>query len=174
MSIIIKGKVWKFGDDINTDYMAPSFAVDAPWEQQKKAILYIHKAFTEEAQPGDVIVAGKNFGCGSSRENAPVNLKLLGIGCVVAESFGRIFFRNCIAVAFPVLAVRGVADLFEEGETLELDFEQSLVRNVSKGKEMQGKPLTPDLINIVRNGGMLAMMKQESRQKGSAGDRQDT
>jgi 3-isopropylmalate/(R)-2-methylmalate dehydratase small subunit len=92
----------------------------------------------------------------------------------VAESFGRIFFRNCIAVAFPVLAVRGVADLFEEGETLELDFEQSLVRNVSKGKEMQGKPLTPDLINIVRNGGMLAMMKQESRQKGSAGDRQDT
>jgi 3-isopropylmalate/(R)-2-methylmalate dehydratase small subunit len=167
MSIIIKGKVWKFGDDINTDYMAPSFAVDAPWEVQKKAILHIHKAFTEEAKPGDVIVAGKNFGCGSSRENAPTNLKRLGIGCVVAESFGRIFFRNCIAVALPVLAVRGVADSFEEGDILELDFEHSLVRNISRGKEMEGKPLTQDLVSIVQNGGMLAMMKRESMEKGS-------
>jgi 3-isopropylmalate/(R)-2-methylmalate dehydratase small subunit len=167
MGIIIKGKVWKFGDNINTDYMAPSFNVDAPWEVRKKTILHIHKAFTEEAQPGDVIVAGNNFGCGSSRENAPTNLKRLGIGCVVAESFGRIFFRNCIAVALPVLAVKGVADLFEEGETLKLDFEHSLVKNVSTGKEMQGKPLTPDLISIVQNGGMLAMMKQESKSKGS-------
>lgn len=165
MSIIIKGKVWRFGDNINTDYMAPSFAVDAPWEERKKAILHIHKAFTEEARPGDVIVAGKNFGCGSSRETAPVNLKRLGIGCVIAESFGRIFFRNCIAVAFPVLAIPGVADLFEEGETLELDFDHSLVRNCSTGKEVEGKPLTQDLINIFHNGGLLAMLKNESLAK---------
>jgi 3-isopropylmalate/(R)-2-methylmalate dehydratase small subunit len=166
VSILIKGKVWKFGDNINTDYMAPSFTANAPWEEQKKAILHIHKAFTEEARPGDVIVAGKNFGCGSSRENAPTNLKRLGIGCVVAGSFGRIFFRNSIAVALPVLAVPAVADLFEEGETLELDFNRSLVRNCSTGKEMVGEPLTQDLINIYQNGGLLEMLKQESLKRG--------
>lgn len=166
MSIIVTGKVWKFGDNINTDYMAPSFTAEAPWEERKKSILHIHKTFTEEAQPGDVIVAGKNFGCGSSRENAPTNLKRLGIGCVVAESFGRIFFRNCISVALPVLAIKGVVDIFEEGDLLELDFNHSLVRNLSTGKEIQGNPLTQDLINIVQSGGMLAMLKLESAKSG--------
>ena len=104
MGIIVRGKVWKFGDHINTDYMSPGFGREEPWEIRKKYILHIHKAFTEGCQPGDVIVAGNNFGCGSSREAAPANLKKLGIGCVVAESFGRIFFRNCIAVALPVMA----------------------------------------------------------------------
>ena len=113
MSITVEGKVWKFGNDINTDYMAPSFSRTLDWEQRKKTILHIHSGFTEGFQPGDVIVAGANFGCGSSRELAPANLKQLGVGCVVAESFGRIFFRNSIAIAFPVLACPGVSESFE-------------------------------------------------------------
>ncbi len=164
MSITIKGKVWKFGDHINTDYMAPSFASQVPWEERKKTILHIHKEFTEGCQPGDVIVAGKNFGCGSSRENAPTNLQMLGIGCIVAESFGRIFFRNCIAVALPVLALQEVSKLFDEGDQLELDFQNSLVKNLTIGKQAKGSRLSPDLLEIVKSGGTLALLKKESGQ----------
>lgn len=163
MSIVVTGKVWKFGDHINTDYMAPSFVREASWEERKKHILHIHNAFTEGCQPGDVIVAGKNFGCGSSRESAPANLKQLGIGCVVAESFGRIFFRNCIAIALPVVACKGVSDIFEEGDQLQLDFENSLVKNLTTGKEMKGPKLTADLMNIVKEGGILNLLKRESQ-----------
>jgi 3-isopropylmalate/(R)-2-methylmalate dehydratase small subunit len=163
MSMIIKGKVWKFGDHINTDYMYPAFGREEPWEKRKKYILHIHKAFTENCQAGDVIVAGKNFGCGSSREGAPANLKQLGIGCVVAESFGRIFFRNCLAVALPVMACKGVAELFKEGDPLQLDFEKAFVKNLATGKELKGPALSPDLIKIVQAGGILALLKQESQ-----------
>ena len=163
MSMVITGKVWKFGDHINTDYMYPAFGREEPWEKRKRYILHIHKAFTEGCQPGDVIVAGKNFGCGSSREGAPANLKQLGIGCVVAESFGRIFFRNCLAIALPVMACKGVAALFGEGDQLQLDFEKALVKNLTTGKELRGPALSPDLIKIVQAGGILALLKQESK-----------
>lgn len=163
MSIIIAGKVWKFGDHVNTDYMAPSFSSQLPWEKRRKTILHIHQDFVEKHQPGDVIVAGKNFGCGSSRETAPANLKRLGIGCVVAESFGRIFFRNAIAVALPVMACKGVSKLFEEGDQLELDFENALIKNLSTNREVNGPPMTPNLISIVREGGILALLRKESQ-----------
>ena len=156
MAIVVTGRVWKFGDHINTDYISPSFAKGAAWDDYKKHILHIHKAFSKEAREGDVIVAGKNFGCGSSRESAPENLKRLGIGCVVADSFGRIFFRNCIAIALPVFSCEGVSDLFEEGHQLELDFENSIVKNLTTGREMKGSPITSDLIDIVKRGGLLA------------------
>ena len=161
MPIIVTGRVWKFGDNINTDYMHPAFGRDEPWERRKKYILHIHKAFTEVCEPGDVIVAGKNFGCGSSREGAPANLKRLGIGCVVAESFGRIFFRNCIAVALPVMGCRGVFDLFSEGDRLRLDFDSALAKNLSTGKSIQGPRLSPDLVGIVKAGGILELLKKE-------------
>ncbi|MFB3886503.1 MAG: 3-isopropylmalate dehydratase [Thermodesulfobacteriota bacterium] len=161
MGLIVTGKVWKFGDHINTDYMNPSFSREEPWERRKKYILHIHKGFAEGCQPGDVIVAGKNFGCGSSREAAPANLKQLGIGCVVAESFGRIFFRNCIAIALPVMACKGVSELFAEGDQLQLDFEDALVKNLTTGKELKGPALSRDLINIFHAGGILALLKQD-------------
>lgn len=158
MGIVITGKVWKFGDHVNTDYMHPSFASKYPWDELKKHILHIHKGFTRGCRPGDVIVAGKNFGCGSSREAAPDNLKRLGIGCIVAESFGRIFFRNCIAIALPVMACRGVSGIFQEGDTLELDFEKARVRNLTTGRELSGPTLPDDLLQIVRKGGILALL----------------
>lgn len=159
MSLIVSGRVWKFGDHINTDYMAPSFDLEQPWEKQKKNILHIHKAFAKDCQPGDVIVAGRNFGCGSSREKAPANLKRLGIGCVVAESFGRIFFRNCVAIGLPVVICRGVSDMFEEGEILELNLETSLVKNLTAGSELQGRPLSSELLSIIKKGGILEYLK---------------
>ena len=161
MEIIVTGKVWKFGDHINTDYMAPSFGRDEPWEKRKKYILHVHKAFTESCKPGDVIVGGYNFGCGSSREAAPSNLKQLGIGCVVAESFGRIFFRNCIATALPVMACKGISMLFSEGDQLELNLDSSIVKNLSTRQEIKGPDLPTELLDIVREGGILSLLKKE-------------
>jgi 3-isopropylmalate/(R)-2-methylmalate dehydratase small subunit len=153
--MVLKGKVWKFGDDISTDYLSPSFGMDEPWEERKKKILHIHEAFSEGWEVGDVIVAGQNFGCGSSRESAPANLKRMGISCVVAESFARIFFRNCMAIAFPVTICKGVSKIFDEGDLLELDFENSLVKNMTHGKELRGAPLHPELLKIIERGGIL-------------------
>ena len=161
MDIIVTGRVWKLGNNIATDYMAPGFALQYPWEELKKYILHIHKAFTEGFKPGDVIVGGKNYGCGSAREEAPANLKRLGVGCVVAESFGRIFFRNSIAIGFPVMVCKGVSRIFTEGDQLELNFSHARVKNLTTGKELRGPSLAPDLINIVKNGGILTLLKSE-------------
>ena len=109
-----------------------------------------------------MIVAGENFGCGSSRERAPANLKKLGIGCVIAESFGRIFLRNSVAIALPVLICRGVSKAFEEGDELELDYGRSLARNLTRATELQGTPLPPELVRIVAAGGMMELLKQEA------------
>lgn len=164
MSIIVRGKVWKLGDHIYSDYMAPGFARKLPWEEGKKHILHIHPAFAKGCQPGDVIVAGRNFGCGPSREEAAGNLKKLGIGCVVAESFARIFFRNAIAFALPVMECKGVSGFFEEEDQLELDFENALAKNLTRGREIRGPLLSPEVINIVRAGGIIEFLKQEDQQ----------
>lgn len=158
---LIKGKVWKFGDNVNTDVMAPGFAFNAPWEELKKLILHIQPAFTREAKAGDVIVAGNNWGCGSSREQAPANLKRLGIGCVVAESFGRIFFRNSVALAFPSIVCPGVSEAFDEGEELELDLESARVRNLTRGKQLQGEAFSQEMLNIIAKGGIIPLLKEK-------------
>ncbi len=155
----IRGKVWKFGDNVNTDYMAPGFSGGAAWEERKKTILHIHHKFTEEAKPGDVIVAGSNWGCGSSRESAPANLKRLGLGCVVAESFGRIYFRNSIALAFPGIVCPGVSEAFDEGDELELDLESATVKNLTKGTTLSGSPYSEDMLRIITKGGIMASLK---------------
>jgi 3-isopropylmalate/(R)-2-methylmalate dehydratase small subunit len=161
MSTIIRGKTWKFDDNVNTDVMAPGFAMNYPWEELKKVVLHIHKKFTEEAKPGDVIVAGRNWGCGSSRENAPANLKRLGLGCVVAESFGRIYFRNSIALAFPSIVCRDIAGHFDEGDELELELETARIKNVTKDKSFQGEPLSADMLEIINKGGIVEALKEK-------------
>lgn len=162
---IIKGKVWKFGDNVNTDVMAPGFAFHAPWEELKKIILHIHPQFNQEVKAGDVIVAGRNWGCGSSREQAPANLKRLGVACVVAESFGRIFFRNSIAIALPVIVCPGVTKAFKEGDQLEMELEKAKIRNINTGQELKGEPLSEDMLAIIRKGGIIAALKEKMRIK---------
>ena len=162
---LIKGKVWKFGDNVNTDVMAPGFAFNAPWEELKRVILHIHPKFTQEAKPGDVIVAGKNWGCGSSREQAPANLKRLGMGCVVAESFGRIYFRNSVALAFPSIVCPRVAEVFDEGDELELELGSARVRNITKGNELKGEPLSKDMLAIIAKGGIIPALRERLKIK---------
>ena len=157
---LIRGKVWKFGDNVNTDAMAPGFAFKAPWEELRKVVLHIHPTFVREAKTGDVIVAGKNWGCGSSREQAPANIKRLGIGCVLAESFARIYFRNSIALAFPSLLCSGVSEAFEEGDELELELETARITNRTRGRMLQGEPLSHDMLAIIAKGGLVPSLKE--------------
>jgi len=160
MTQLIRGRVWRFGDNVNTDVMAPWDTFSQPWEEARRRVLHIRPEFAEQVQPGDVVVAGRNWGCGSSREQAAQYLKNLGLAAVVAESFGRIYFRNSIAIAFPNLACRRVSDAFEDGDEIEIELETAIIRNLSKGKELQGQPYTPEMLEIVEKGGLMALLKE--------------
>jgi 3-isopropylmalate/(R)-2-methylmalate dehydratase small subunit len=156
----VRGRVWKFGDDVDTDSMAPWNAMSLPWEERRASVLRVRPEFAERVQPGDVIAAGRNFGCGSSREQAPENLRLLGVAGVVAESFGRIYFRNCVAMAFPNLACPGILAACEEGDELEFDVATGEVRNTTRGVTLRAQPYTTDMLAIVRAGGLLEVLRQ--------------
>jgi 3-isopropylmalate dehydratase small subunit len=160
--MIVRGRVWKFGDDVDTDVMAPWSTIALPWEERRAAVLRIRPEFREGVQPGDLIVAGRNWGCGSSREQAAENLKLLGVAGVIAESFGRIYFRNCVAIGFPNLACPGVGDLCEEGDDLEFDLRSGRVRNLTRDGELRTLAYTEDMLAILEHGGLLAMLGRRS------------
>jgi 3-isopropylmalate/(R)-2-methylmalate dehydratase small subunit len=165
MDMIIKSRVWKFDHNVDTDVMAPWNSIGLPWEERRKVILHNRPGFTDQIKPGDIIVAGKNWGCGSSREHAPANLKELGLGAVVAESFGRIYFRNSVAIAFPNIACPGVHEAFEEGDEMELDLKTSRVLNLTRSTELQGNPYTADMISIVEKGGLMNVLKERLKEK---------
>jgi len=157
---IIRGRVWKFGDNVDTDVITPGIYVDAPMEEMKKHVLEaLNPRFAQEVRAGDILVAGKNFGCGSSRETAPDAIKALGVAAVVAESFARIFFRNAIGIGLSVLPCPGVASLFQEGEEAELDILQAKVKNLSAGATLHGQPLHGDILEILSQGGTLPLLK---------------
>lgn len=160
---IMSGRVWKFDHDISTDVLSPgAYALD-PVEVRKLHVLEsVNPAFAPEVKPGDVVIAGRNFGCGSSRETAPENLKALGVACVVTESLGRLFMRNAVAVGLPVLVCTGVHEAFSDGDTAELDLASGRVRNVDSGAELQGDSLPPEMLEILEAGGILEVLKAQS------------
>lgn len=165
MDMIIKSRVWKFDHNVDTDVMAPWNSIGLPWEERRSVILHNRPGFTDQVKPGDIIVAGSNWGCGSSRENAPANLKELGLGAVVAESFGRIYFRNSVAIAFPNIVCPGVHEAFEEGDEMELDLKTSRVRNLTRATELQGHSYTADMLRIVEKGGLMNVLKERLEKK---------
>jgi|WetSurMetagenome_2_1015567.scaffolds.fasta_scaffold09082_4 3-isopropylmalate/(R)-2-methylmalate dehydratase small subunit len=155
--------VWKFGDNINTDLMAPGRYMNSSLGEMKMHVFeLVNPCFSSAVKPGDVIVAGQNFGCGSSREEAPSVLKSCGISAVIAESFARIFFRNSIAVGLPVLTCRGVSAVFQDGDTLELDLDASSVTAVRTGTILACDALSPDIKGILLKGGILPVLKEIS------------
>ena len=160
----IAGKAWCFGDDISTDLLSPGEYALAPAEEQKLHTLEsVDARFAHEVQPGDVVVAGRNFGCGSSRESAPENLKALGVACVVADSFARIFLRNAVAISLPVLACAGARAAFAEGDEIEIDLATGLVQNRATGRALQGEPLPAEMLEILSGGGILAALRAFAR-----------
>lgn len=161
---LIRGRVWKFGDDIDTDVITPGIYLDAPMDEMRKHVLeVVNPRFASEVRPGDIIVAGRNFGCGSSRETAPEAIKALGIGAVVAASFARIFFRNAIAIGLPIISCPNVAETFDEGQELELDLTNARVRNVTTGAVLQAEALAPEMLDVLTKGGIASLLEEMVR-----------
>jgi 3-isopropylmalate/(R)-2-methylmalate dehydratase small subunit len=158
----IKGKTWCFGDGISTDLLSPGqYAVDTVQVRKMHTLESIDPLFAAGVAPGDVVVAGRDFGCGSSRETAPENLLELGVACVVADSFSRLFLRNAVAIGLPVLACPGVSSSFTAGGDIEVDLATGQVRNLDSGTVLHGEPLPESMRQILRAGGMLAILKKD-------------
>lgn len=169
---LLRGRVWKFGHDISTDLLAPGAYAVAPLEERKRHVLEaVRPEFAREVRPGDVVVAGRNFGCGSSRETAPEGLQALGVACVLAESFARIFFRNAVALGLPVLPCPGVWELFEDGDQAEVVVADAWVRNPRTGRELRGQPLPPVMVDILQAGGILERLRAWVQQPASGSPR---
>jgi len=152
----IEGKVWKYGDDINTDVIFPgkyTYTVTEPEEMAKHALEDLDPEFAKNVQPGDVIVAGKNFGCGSSREQAAFCLTANKVGAVVAASFSRIFFRNAINAGLPTIELPEAIEKIEPGERISIDLESGVLR--CKAGEFSFPALPPEVIGIVEAGGLV-------------------
>jgi 3-isopropylmalate/(R)-2-methylmalate dehydratase small subunit len=157
-------KVWKFGNDIDTDAIIPGrFLADwnrEPAKLSKFCFADFRPDFAEKVQPGDIIVAGRNFGCGSSRQAAPASLKMAGVAAVVAESFARIFYRNAINIGLLVLEASEAAQDVEEGEELELDLDNGVIRNLTRDRIYQIKPVPPFLKEILELGGLVPYVQR--------------
>ncbi|HWL13149.1 MAG TPA: 3-isopropylmalate dehydratase [Ureibacillus sp.] len=154
MSFIIRGRVWKYGDNINTDIISPGQYMSYPVEKQAEhAMEAIDAEFAKKVQPGDLIVAGNNFGSGSSRETAQMVLKYHQIGAIVANSFARIFYRNSINVGLPVVEMLDTS-VIDEGDEIEINLFEGKIINHTKGEEYNGTKLPEHLIEMVKVGGL--------------------
>ncbi len=159
-SQIIRGKVWKFGDDINTDIISPGEYMDASYEEiGKHAMERAFPGFADTIEKGDIIVAGKNFGPGSSRETAQIALLYAGVGGVIAKDFARIFFRNCINVGFPVVTFDGTDEL-NQGDEIVVDLLSGRIENITTGKVYFGSRLPQHVLSIVEDGGLKNHLKK--------------
>ena len=157
----LQGRVWKFGDSVDTDVIVPGLYLDGPLEEAAEHVFQsLRPEFPSAVKPGDLIVAKGNFGCGSSREQAASVLKLVGIQAVIAESFGRIFFRNAIAIGLPVAVCPGVHGAFEDGHEALLSQSKSQVVNLTTGQSLETRPLSDHMITILENNGIMEYLKK--------------
>ncbi len=170
------GRVWKFGDDVDTDAVIPGrfLTINDPKELAKHAFEGVRPEFKDQVKPGDIVVAGDNFGCGSSREHAPMALKGAGVRCVIARSFARIFFRNSINIGLTLLECPD-ADRIAEGDVLEIDEAKGIIKNKTKNETYKAKPLPEFLMEIVRSGGLIEYARRiVAKEKGAKGRERKT
>ncbi|MET1124316.1 MAG: 3-isopropylmalate dehydratase small subunit [Archaeoglobaceae archaeon] len=158
------GRAWKFGDNIDTDVIIQGkwLVVNEPEELAKHVFENIRPEFAREVKPGDFVVAGENFGCGSSREHAPLALKATGIEAVIAKSFARIFFRNAINIGLRVIECKET-DRIDDGDELEVDYERNVVVNRTKGEEYPIAPMPEFLRKIIEKGGLVNFAREMLR-----------
>ena len=163
--MILRGKAWKFGDNIDTDQIFPGayLTLTDVKEMGRHAMEGVpgREDFAEKVNKGDIIVAGKNFGCGSSREQAPIAIKGSGISAVIAKSFARIFYRNAVNIGLPILECKD-ADRIEDGDILEIDLEKGMIKNLSTNKILEATPLTSLEFEIMKAGGLIRYLKRKS------------
>ena len=159
-----KGKVFKYGDNVDTDVIIPAryLAIADPKELAEHCMEDIDKDFVRKVHPGDIMVANKNFGCGSSREHAPLVIKVSGISCVIAETFARIFYRNAINIGLPILECEAAAEAIESGDTVEVNFDEGTITNLTKGETYQAEPFPAFIQEIIAAGGLLPSLRRNA------------
>jgi 3-isopropylmalate/(R)-2-methylmalate dehydratase small subunit len=152
-----EGNVWKFGDNVDTDVIipAPYLVTTDMAELGKHCMEGVNAEFAEKVVAGDVIVAGKNFGCGSSREHAPMAIKGVGVSCVLAESFARIFFRNAFNMGLAIFESPGVFQGFEQGDRVSVDHDTGEIRNLTQGTRFSASPIPPFMQKLIEAGGLM-------------------
>ena len=160
---MIKGKVWKFGDHVDTDVIIPARYLNAPEpsELAKHCMEDIDMSFAGAVQAGDFMVGGWNFGCGSSREHAPVAIQASGISCVIAASFARIFYRNSINIGFPILECPEASEAIKAGDIVSVDTGTGKITDETTGQVFEAKPFPPFIQKIVESGGLLPYLKEK-------------
>ncbi len=161
MQTKISGRVWKYGDDVNTDVIFAgkyTYTITDPKEMAKHALEDLDPTFVQNVRPGDIIVAGKNWGCGSSREQAVICLKEIGVGAIVARSFARIYYRNCINEALPIVTCDAV-DGVESGEEITIDFAAGIV-TTPRGT-YTFPPMPPEVMKIIEAGGLIQYVRRQ-------------
>lgn len=153
----VKGKVFKYGDNIDTDVIIPARYLNTsdPNELKKHCMEEIDKDFATKVKPGDIIVGQKNFGCGSSREHAPIAIKASGISCVIAETFARIFYRNSFNIGLPIIESPEAALSIENNDQLEIDFNTGEIKNITKNEVYKGQPYPEFIKKIIENEGLV-------------------
>ena len=151
------GHVFKYGDNVDTDVIIPARYLNSfdPQELASHAMVDIDQEFAGKVQPGDIIVARKNFGCGSSREHAPLCLKTAGVSCVIADTFARIFYRNAINIGLPIIECPEAAEGIDAGDQVEIDFDSGRIYNRTKGTEFQGQAFPPFMQELISAGGLV-------------------
>lgn len=164
------GRAWVYGDNVNTDVIIPArylFTTDAQ-ELARHCLEDLDPRFAAEVRPGDVLVAGRNFGCGSSREHAPIAIKAAGVRCVVAASFARIFFRNAINVGLPILECPEAAAAIRHGDQVEVDLTTGEIRDLTTGQAFRARPLPEFVREIVAAGGLIPYARRRLAAAGAA------
>ena len=153
----LRGKVWKFGKNIDTDAIIPARYLNTsdPKELAKHCMEDADPDFPSKVREGDIIVADSNFGCGSSREHAPIALKAAGVACVIAPSFARIFYRNAFNMGLPIFECKEAPELIEEGDEVEVDADSGEIVNLTTGKRMKAQPIPPFMQELIRDGGLI-------------------
>lgn len=160
---MLKGKVWKYGANVDTDAIIPAryLNLSTVEELAQHCMEDIDTAFAQEVQSGDIIVATTNFGCGSSREHAPLAIKEAGVSCVIAETFARIFYRNAINIGLPILECPEAVTGTDAGQTLEVELETGTIRNLDTGQVFQAAPYPSFMMNIISAGGLIEFTRKE-------------
>tara|TARA_B100000959_G_scaffold109910_1_gene115887 strand:+ start:156 stop:638 length:483 start_codon:yes stop_codon:yes gene_type:complete len=158
---MINGKSWKYGDNVNTDEIIPARYLNTTDEKELAAHCMedIDKDFVKKVSEGDVIIAGENFGCGSSREHAPISIKALGISCVIAKSFARIFFRNSINIGLPIFESVGAVAEISDGDKVKVDINTNIITNLATNKEYSFTPFADEMKDIIKAGGLMEYIK---------------
>ena len=158
-----KGKVFKYGDNVDTDVIIPAryLAIADPKELAEHCMEDIDKDFVRKVHPGDIMVANKNFGCGSSREHAPLVIKVSGISCVIAETFARIFYRNAINIGLPIIECPEAARDIKDSDEVEVDFDSGTIRNLPPGKQYQGQAFPEFMQRIIKAEGLINYINEK-------------